>query len=100
MLYSLARFWPEIALSLVFAEEIAEHVFEDCPVFMMLGMETPRFMEKHEVIFEAKEAQRVTFSRQQKLDCQTVSPVDRGLNCRHEVLPILRALLHVCTPKL
>ena len=44
---------------------------------------------------------RLTFSRQQRLDCQAVSQIDLNLNCRHEIIPILRALLHVReTPKL
>ena len=44
---------------------------------------------------------RLTFSRQQRLDCQAVSLVDLNLNCRHEIIPILRTLQHVYeTPKL
>ena len=98
---SVASVWPEIVLSLVFSEEIAECVPEDRPVSLLLRLETQRFTEKHKVIFEATETVRLTFSRQQTLDCQRVSPVDLSLNCRHEVIPILRALLHVCeAPKL
>ena len=98
---AIASSWPGIVLSLVFSEEIAEHVPEDRPVFLLLRIETQRFSEKHKVIFEAKETQRLTFSRQQRLDCQAVSPVDLSVNSRHEVIPILRALLHVYeTPEL
>jgi IS5 family transposase len=44
---------------------------------------------------------RLTFSRQQRLDCQAVSMIDLNLNCRHEIIPILRTLQHVYeTPKL
>jgi hypothetical protein len=42
-------------LSLVFSAEIAEHVPEDGPVFLLLRIETQRFTEKHKVIFGAKE---------------------------------------------
>ena len=38
---------------------------------------------------------RLTFSRQQTLDCQAVSLVELNLNCRHEIVPVLRALQHV-----
>lgn len=51
---TVASAWPEIVLSFVFPEEIAERVPEDCPVFGFLGVETQRFAEKHKAIFEAK----------------------------------------------
>jgi hypothetical protein len=41
-------------LSLVFSEEIAEHVPEDRPVSVLLRIQTERFTEKHEVIFDVK----------------------------------------------
>jgi len=44
---------------------------------------------------------RLTFSRQQRLDCPAVSQIDLNLNCRHEIIPILRTLQHIYeTPKL
>ena len=44
---------------------------------------------------------RLAFSRQQKLGCQAVSQIDLNLNCRHEIIPILRTLQHIYeTPKL
>ena len=38
---------------------------------------------------------RRPFSQQQRLDCQTVSDVKLNLNCRDEIIPILRALQYV-----
>ena len=38
---------------------------------------------------------RRPFSQQQRLDCQTVTGVKLNLNCRDEIVPILRALQHV-----
>jgi hypothetical protein len=38
---------------------------------------------------------RKTFSTQQRFDCQTVLKVQLNLNCRDEIVPILRALQHI-----
>lgn len=38
---------------------------------------------------------RKAFSRQTRLDCQTVSDVQVNVQCRDEIVPILRALQHI-----
>jgi hypothetical protein len=38
---------------------------------------------------------RIAFSQQARLDCPSVSAVQLNLECRHEIIPILRALQHV-----
>jgi hypothetical protein len=38
---------------------------------------------------------RKDFSRQNRLDCRTVLEVELNLNCRDEIVPILRALQHI-----
>ena len=38
---------------------------------------------------------RKAFSRQTRLDCRTVLDVELNLNCRDEIVPILRALQHI-----
>jgi len=38
---------------------------------------------------------RKSFSQQQRLDCQTVTGVKLNVNCRDEIVPILRGLQHV-----
>lgn len=38
---------------------------------------------------------RKPFSEQQRLDCRTVLEVELNLNCRDEIVPILRALQHI-----
>ena len=44
---------------------------------------------------------RKTFSTQQRFDCQPVLEVQLNLNCRGEIIPILRALQHIYSqPKL
>lgn len=44
---------------------------------------------------------RKSFSTQPRLDCRTVSEVQVNLNCRDEIVPVLRALQHIYnTPKL
>jgi len=44
---------------------------------------------------------RKPFSTQPRLDCRTVPEVQLNLNCRDEIVPILRALQHIYnTPKL
>ena len=44
---------------------------------------------------------RKAFDRQQRLDCQPVLNVRLNLNCRDEIVPILKALQHIYSqPKL
>ena len=38
---------------------------------------------------------RKAFSTQTRLDCRTVLDVELNLNCRDEIIPILRALQHI-----
>ena len=38
---------------------------------------------------------RQAYSQQLRLDCQAVPNVKLNLNCRHELIPVLRALQHV-----
>ena len=38
---------------------------------------------------------RKPFSRQQRLDCRTVLNVELNLDCRHEIIPILKTLQHI-----
>ena len=38
---------------------------------------------------------RRAFSHQRRLDCRTVLNVELNLNCRHEIIPILKALQHI-----
>ena len=38
---------------------------------------------------------RKPFSSQQRLDCRAVLDVELNLNCRDEIVPILRALQHI-----
>jgi hypothetical protein len=38
---------------------------------------------------------RKAFSTQTRLDCQTVPDVELNLNCRDEIIPVLRTLQHV-----
>ena len=38
---------------------------------------------------------RKAFSMQTRFDCRTVSDVELNLNCRDEIVPILRALQHI-----
>ena len=38
---------------------------------------------------------RKPFSRQRRLDCRAVLNVELNFNCRHEIIPILRALQHI-----
>jgi IS5 family transposase len=38
---------------------------------------------------------RKAFARQQRLDCPAVSDLELNLNCRDEIIPILRALQHL-----
>ena len=38
---------------------------------------------------------RKSFSKQTRLDCRTVLDVELNLNCRDEIVPILRALQHI-----
>lgn len=38
---------------------------------------------------------RKPFSRQQRLDCRAVLNVELNLDCRHEIIPILKALQHI-----
>ena len=38
---------------------------------------------------------RQSFSRQRRLDCKSIPQVDLNLECRHELVPILRSLQHV-----
>src|SRR5574340_114623 len=41
------------------------------------------------------ESMRKAFSKQTRLDCRTVLGVELNVNCRDEIVPILRALQHV-----
>ena len=44
---------------------------------------------------------RKAFSEQQRLDCRSISDVELNLNCRDEIVPILRAIQHIYVqPKL
>ncbi len=38
---------------------------------------------------------RKSFSQQQRLDCPSIGEVELNLECRHELIPILKALQHV-----
>jgi transposase, IS5 family len=38
---------------------------------------------------------RKSFSQQQRLDCPSISEVELNLECRHELIPILKTLQHV-----
>jgi transposase, IS5 family len=38
---------------------------------------------------------RKTFARQRRLDCPSIDEVELNLECRHELIPILRALQHI-----
>ena len=41
------------------------------------------------------ERMRKSFSQQQRLDCPNIGEVELNLNCRHEIIPILKALQHI-----
>lgn len=44
---------------------------------------------------------RKKFSNQKRFDCSTVVDIKLNLNCRDEIIPILRALQHIYSqPKL
>lgn len=44
---------------------------------------------------------RIAYSNQQRLDCESVLNVKLNLNCRDEIIPVLRALQHIyADPKL
>ncbi len=38
---------------------------------------------------------RKAFSRQRRLDCQAIGEVQLNLECRHELIPVLKAVQHL-----
>jgi hypothetical protein len=91
---ALASVRPEKRLARQSPEFFVKELLEDEP-FLLWRVLKRRENSQSRTSSSRSKWMRKNFSKQTRLDCRTVLDVELNLNCRHEIIPILRALQHI-----